>query len=459
MFIFQSLPKVAGCMSTLFLLSCVSSAKIPDSCDLAITKVDVVDMTSAALRRDQTVRIGNGLILSITPSADNTGGRCNKVVNAAGQFMAPGLNDAHIHIETNAFTQAFGLKATPIDYEAALAVYLAHGVTGVRVLSGGPDILAYRDIAKDRASPLLNIASPMLSGKPPVMPEPLTHIVTDAPKARVAVAEYLDEGYDFIKIRSNLTEEVYDAVLDEAHARGAYVDGHLTRTVGANGVLASSQDAFAHLDEFAVGIGGPDELLRMTDAIASCDCFITSALSVTKNIVEQLTDYDAMVTRDEMAYLHPVIVGAFWLKPNNPYFSQGAPIAFFQGLHQQSTTLFKSLIEENVQIVAGTDAMNPMIIPGSSLHDELEIMTNARLTPFQALSTATKNISEQIPGFEGVGVLEPGRKANAVLVSTNPLDGLAVMRRPDAVIVNGHFLDRDTLDASLALTAAIHQSQ
>jgi imidazolonepropionase-like amidohydrolase len=458
-YISHSLAKIAVCISTVSLFSCVSPALQPDKCDLAIKNVAVVDVIDAVVTENQTVRIGNGTILAITPETDRNKGGCSRIIDATGQFLAPGLNDAHVHLETEAFTQAFGLPPTKFDHQAAMAIYLAHGVTGVRVLSGGADILAFRDASKNTATPLLQVSSPMLSGAPPVMPEPITKIVRDAPAARAAVIAFLDQGYDFIKIRSNLEKDTFAAILDEALARGAYVDGHLTRAIGPSSALASTQKAFAHLDEFAGGVSGPDDVRLMTEEIADCDCFITSALGVTKNIIDQLEDYDAMIARDEITYLHPVIVDTFWRKPNNPYFAQGAPVAFFQGLHQRSVTLFTSLIQAGAPIVAGTDAMNPMIIPGLSLHDELAIMTDAGLTPIEALRTATLNVSENIPGFENVGVLESGRRANAVLVLRNPLDDLAVLRRPDAVIVNGIYLDRSTLDASLARAAATRGSK
>ncbi len=445
----QLFSKITICIGVVSVASCASNPAPSDHCALEIANVDVVDVIAATIIQDQTVRIGNGTILSITPSPTGTSSTCSKTVDGAGQFLAPGLNDTHVHLETEAFSQAFGLASRPIDYQAAMAIYLAHGVTGVRVLSGGPDILAFRNAHRNTATPLLQISSPMLSGTPPVMPEPLTAIIHDAPSARETVKEYLDQGYDFIKIRSNLTEETFAAVLDEVRAHGSYVDGHLTRAVGPGDALKSTQKGFAHLDEFAGALSEPNGVKLMTDEIAGCDCFITSGLGVTKNIVDQLHDYDAMIARDEIAYLHPVIIDAFWRKPNNPYFTSEAPVEFFQGLHQQSVTLFTSLIQAGVPVVAGTDAMNPMIIPGSSLHDELTVMIEAGLKPYEALRTATLSVSEQVPGFEEVGVLQVGRRANAVLVPRNPLDELGVLRRPDAIIINGIYLDRDTLDASL----------
>jgi len=438
-----------GAAFILLLPACASVRQSTPTCDLALANVHVVDVAAGEIRKRQTVRIHGGKIQSLASSESDRGDNCSTVLDVDGKYLSPGLNDSHIHLETNAFTEAFGMPPASIDMKKALALYLAHGVTGVRVLSGAPDILAFRDISAGGATPLLVVASPMLSGDPPVLPPPLTRIVTDPEDAEAVVSDYLGQGYDFIKIRGNLTPAVYEVVLNTAAAKGSYVEGHLTRSVGAFAALQTSQLGFAHLDEFAAGLGDDASFEEMAAAIAACDCFITSALSVTRSAYDQLRDYDGMFNRENMDHLQPLVVQTFWRKPNNPYFAQNAPVDFFETLNAKAVKLLIESVRAGAVIIAGTDAMNPMIIPGDSLHDELQMMVEGGLSPQDALKTATSNIADHVPGFELVGGIEGGRLANAVLTRANPLEDLGILRQPDAVIVNGHYLDRKTLEAAL----------
>ena len=90
-------------------------------------------------------------------------------------------------------------------------------------------------------------------------------------------------------------------------------------------------------------------------------------------------------------------------------------------------------------ILAATDASfaNPYIFHGASLLDELDRYVEIGLTPREALFTATV----APPRFFGLrdqdGTIAPGRRADLVLLDANPLEDLATLRRPAAVIVGG----------------------
>ena len=107
-----------------------------------------------------------------------------------------------------------------------------------------------------------------------------------------------------------------------------------------------------------------------------------------------------------------------------------------------------------VPILASSDASfaNPYLFHGFSLLDELDIYVSAGLTPREALYPA----SVAPPRFFGLadqdGTIATGRRADLVLLDTNPLEGLRTLRRPRAVIVGGQVLDRaalDTIEADL----------
>lgn len=432
-------------------------------CSLAISHINVIPMDSDRVLRNQTMRIGGGKILSIASSGGRQFSACEQVVDGADGYLVPGLNDMHTHIETVAFAQALGVKPEAIDFPSVLALYIANGVTGLRIMSGAPDILAFRNSQGAASSyPRLIVGSPMLSGDPPVLPEPLTKILKVPEEARAVVRGYAQDGYDFIKVRDNLTAPVFRAVIEQARRDGLYVDGHISQHQGLSvfDVLESGQRAFAHLDDLA---------LQMTDRVhdpgrfislfRKCGCFIESTIGIERNTLAQLDHYDAMITRPQMRYMNPLVVNSFWLKPNNPYLREKPPLEFLRRLYADSKMLLKKFTDAGIHVVAGSDSLNPMLIPGLALHDEFDSMIEAGLTPYQVMKTATADAAKYVPGFKDIGVLAPGRAANAVLVKLNPLEVISTLRDPEAVMINGNWRDRDQIRRLLDAAAARYHAQ
>ena len=424
------------------------------TCSLAIVHVNVVPMDREHERRDQSVIVDGGRIRAIVADA---GVRCDVTIDGAGRYLVPGLNDLHVHLETAAFAEAFHVVADPADYPSVLALYVANGVTGVRVMSGAPDILSFRDEQRRAHGPYprLVVATPMLSGDPPILPEPVTKVVRTAEAAREAVSDFAKAGYDFVKVRDNLPQAALHAAIDEAHRVGLYVDGHLSRDQGLSvlDVLDSGQKGIAHLDELAQRIHeekvAPDAAVKR---LREHDCFVSSTLGIEPNILGQLENYESMAGRKAIRFMDPMLLNAFWLAPKNPYLREHPDTTFLRETHASSKALLKTLIDGGVPVVAGSDALNPMILPGEGLHDELSIMVEAGLSPYQALATTTATPASEVPGFQDVGQLVPGRLANAVLVKGDPLRDIRVLRDPEAVMIEGHWLNR--VDLARALDAA-----
>jgi imidazolonepropionase-like amidohydrolase len=449
------------------LMNCVTPATVAVTldrpCSLAISHVNVIPMDSNRVLINQTVRMGDGKLLSIAASGRGQLSECSQIVDGAGRYLVPGLNDMHTHIETVAFAQALGVMSEPIDFPSVLALYIANGVTGLRIMSGAPDILAFRN-SQGAASryPRLNVGSPMLSGDPPVLPEPLTKILRLPKEAHAVVRGYAEDGYDFIKVRDNLAAPVFRAVIEEAHRDGLYVDGHISQRQGLSvfDVLDSGQHAFAHIDDLALQMTDkardPERFIAL---LLKCGCFIESTIGIERNTLAQLEHYDAMVARPQMRFMNPLVVNAFWLKPNNPYLKEGPPPDFLRGLYSDSKMLLKKFTDAGIHVVAGSDSLNPMLIPGLALHDEFDRMIEAGLTPYQVLKTATANVAAYVPGFKDIGVLAPGRTANAILVKLNPLEVIGTLRDPDGVMINGHWRDRDQIQQLLNSAAARHRGE
>lgn len=103
-----------------------------------------------------------------------------------------------------------------------------------------------------------------------------------------------------------------------------------------------------------------------------------------------------------------------------------------------------------VPIMAGTDVANPFIYAGFSLHDELNVLVKAGLTPMEALQSATLNPAKFVGMQDSLGTGTPGKLADLVLLNANPLADISNTQRISAVVFNWKLLDRQSLDKMLA---------
>jgi imidazolonepropionase-like amidohydrolase len=106
------------------------------------------------------------------------------------------------------------------------------------------------------------------------------------------------------------------------------------------------------------------------------------------------------------------------------------------------------LARGGVPLLAGTDAGNPYVLHGFSLHDELALLVHAGLTPLAALRAATLGPATFLGATDSLGTIAPGKLADLVLLDANPLENIRNTRRISAVVANGRLFagaDRERL--------------
>jgi imidazolonepropionase-like amidohydrolase len=136
------------------------------------------------------------------------------------------------------------------------------------------------------------------------------------------------------------------------------------------------------------------------------------------------------------------------------------PLALRQEYFARNLRMVGAMHRAGVPFMAGTDtAPGVYIIPGFSLHDEIANFVEAGFTPMEALQTATSNPAKFF-GVEGsFGSIEPGKAADLVLLSANPLDDSRNTQKISCVIANGRLFDRTALDKILAGVEASAKQQ
>ena len=93
------------------------------------------------------------------------------------------------------------------------------------------------------------------------------------------------------------------------------------------------------------------------------------------------------------------------------------------------------------------------VLPGSSLLEELSLLVQAGLTPFEALRTATVNAATYLEAEQEFGTIAPGLRADLVLLTGNPLDSIDQIRTRVGVMKRGRWFSASELETSLARLA------
>jgi imidazolonepropionase-like amidohydrolase len=110
--------------------------------------------------------------------------------------------------------------------------------------------------------------------------------------------------------------------------------------------------------------------------------------------------------------------------------------AVFSGLK----TTVKKLHTAGVKIAAGTDSGTPGVVIGKGLHKELELMVEAGISPMEAIMAGTRNAADNLGRASELGTVEPGKLADIIAVSGDPLKDIRNTREIKLVIKDGKIL-------------------
>jgi urease gamma subunit len=107
---------------------------------------------------------------------------------------------------------------------------------------------------------------------------------------------------------------------------------------------------------------------------------------------------------------------------------------------EKTRELVSAMYRAGVPMLTGTDALDGDVIPGVSLHQELELMVEAGLSPMEALQTATRNAAQYFGAIKSRGTIEVGKLADLVLLDADPLQNISHTQKIHAVILQGRLI-------------------
>jgi hypothetical protein len=436
--------------------------------DLLIEHVNVIPMIPGSdVLSDSTVLIRNGRIESIAPAIDAMASPTATRIDARGKWLMPALADMHVHLENDRllrlYTKDASIPTGTVRTEDALLPYVANGVLQIAVLTATPETIAQRDeVESGRAlGPHIALAA-MIDGAPPVWPIGMTRVAANASDGRQAVRDAAAEGYEIIKAYERLDLDTFLAICDEARRLDMKVIGHLPQ----NGKGLTERffvpgfSLVAHAEEFAQQTNPPADAAISEYArwAKRSGTWLTSTLTTDLRILEVMLRPETLRSRPEIRFLEPHVQSM--TLQQNPYLRDVNPerIAYVQRVVDFNNRLIPAFVREGVPVVAGTDALVPGVVPGFSLHDELEALANAGLSNRQVLESATRLPAEWLGTIEDRGIVAAGKRADLLLLEGNPLADIKNTRRIAGIIVRGQFYSRPELDARLAALRSAHSA-
>jgi imidazolonepropionase-like amidohydrolase len=387
-----------------------------------------------------------------------------RIVDARGKFLIPGLIDMHVH--------------TSWDPYFVRPMLLANGITATReMFAKEKRAIRLRREELDRGEvlgPRILAAGQIVDGEGG--PWPGSIIVSSAEQARQAVDAEKRDRFDYVKVYSALSRDEFFAIADEARRDNIPFAGHVPGSVSVIEASNAGQKSFEHLYGILLACSSREDELRSRplspylEELAEADYFSEEKAQSLFTLFEKNGTWQTptmAVLRNAALHDDPQVAKAFFDSDRLQYAPYSLRFMWALGLKmtpkmteeqlaisrayfQTESRLVGEMQRAGVGILAGTDTPNPYVYPGFALHDELELLVAAGLSPMEALEAATRNPALYLGMSDSLGTIAKGKVADLVLLDADPLTDIRNTRRIDAVVLAGTMFAPPALDDMLA---------
>ncbi|ANP45292.1 amidohydrolase family protein [Candidatus Viadribacter manganicus] len=406
-------------------------------------------------RENQTVLVRDDRILEVGDMGEVFIPWGSHEVDGGGRVLAPGLVDMHVHI----FMPDDGV------------LFLANGVTTVRNMSDRAEtiVLAAEIDAGTRPGPRIYSSTPIIDGPQADWENP--RATRSADDMRRRIAELDNSEHVGVKLYENLSREAFVAGVEEARARQMQVYAHVPFSMSLSDVLALGIDSVEHLTGFDRALAPASQsswdeqrwaemdasrVAPVVREVAASGVWNDSTLITAIGARRAFADMQAAQAEPLYRYATPRL-RAHWRAIQADEAAERDPAetwAVVQLAHAARLEVVRALHEAGAPLLFGTDAPQPFIYPGYSLHDEFALHLDAGLTPTDILRADTEG-SANFLNEQGVfGRIEPGARADLLLLDRDPEADLSTLRAPQGVMAAGRWYDAVTLQRMLGDIAA-----
>jgi imidazolonepropionase-like amidohydrolase len=411
-----------------------------------LKNVNLIDGTGAAAQRNRTIVITGDRIQSVSLAKAHVPSNAT-VIDMQGWTIMPLIINTHGHLGLTKGTTQSTDNQTEDNFRHQLLRYQEYGVGAV--LSMGTDgkrFAEIRDASRSGALPGADVYTAGIGfgakdGVPPAsmgFTDVFRPVTPD--EARKDVDQQAAQKPDFIKLwlddfwgqYPKMPPEIYKAIIEESHKDGLRVAAHVYHLDDARALVADGVDVLAHsvrdgeiddallaqmrqnhvayiptlsLDDFAFAYGDSPTWVN--------DPFFRAALD--PGVLEMITspEYKAKTSASKVSAAEAAAL----------------PVA------QRN---LKKVYDSGLLVALGTDSgATPIRVQGFAEHMELVLMVQSGLTPLEAISVATKNGAQLFGIADQYGTLQPGKKANFIVLEKDPSHDIRNTQTIKAIWKNG----------------------
>jgi len=407
--------------------------------DLAITNARLFDAVDGKVRENATILIDGTRITEITEGA----AEADRVIDAAGRFVMPGMADGHSH---QFFDITFGANGMTVHFPKSDAEaedyitgrmaekwedHLQNGFTSL--MSPGdfwPHIVDARDrqVSGDLRGPRLFVsggiftapdghpAEGVICGGEPFCAEHVSVQVDDEDSAREWVRTYAESGVDQLKITydgiiapAKLKPDVIAAIIDEAHKQGIRALAHPLNAVDVPDLVTWQIDGFVH----------PPGLTRDRD-----DALLRGASEQGLPVSVTMAQRGYPLAQQGLTAPDPSEL------PDAETPDFGDPMNYF--LIRQNVV---DMLEMGAVPVFGSDMVGA---PAANIRDAvIWQLSDLGLSNAEVLIASTRDVLQVLMGQEDLGTIAPGQLADILIIDGDPLANLDDLAKAEIVVQNG----------------------
>jgi hypothetical protein len=402
-----------------------------------IKNVNIIDVENGDILKNHSIEIEQGKIKTILHLPNKISG---EIIDGEGKYVIPGLWDMHVHL-------------TMVG-DATMPLFLNYGITGVRDMGGDMELI--KKYKTNHLNPVIYSAGAILESPrfyqiiSMLLGEEFTktRVSYENPEqARSLVDSLIASGSDFIKIRTALNDTNFLALGKACKERGVAFAGHIDPNINLLIAVKSGLSSIEHSEFFHILEMDETQQKELAQAISAEKTFYTPTLiaeiknkKIPKSEVVAFFNDSLNQSFTERAFISSKLL-EYW-KLQEEMAQLEAPMdwndilpAFFKfGNH---------LAHSGVPLLAGTDCGLHLVIPGQSLHEELELMVkHLNISNLSALQSATINPAKFFKN-ENEGKVKAGASANLLLLDENPLENITNTQKIAVVIKEGKIYSKE----------------
>lgn len=455
-----------------------------------LKNADLIDVRRGQVQRKRGIVFKDGQITDIVATRDLDGVEAGRAFDCTGLYVMPGLINAHVH--------SMMPCASMVDLDLMLSIKrqavrnleecATHGVTTIRDAGGLPLVqneLSRRIESLEILGPRVISCGPdiMVKGGYPNFLRPLPRsfakkygdpalYVSGPESAREAVRKAVEQGARFIKIffddvslffgskpLNTMDDESVRALVEEAHRLGRRVGAHQTQLKGFRRALRLGVDDLEH-----VPIDGPFTEADVGKFMKGDHCFTpTVSADLGLGIVPEghpsrskpVVEWMQLMREKMLDFYCPAMAEDAVVRSNRKMvklYLEGDPAAslmastlfdnerFISEIEESGSNVTK-LYEAGATFCCGNDGGIPLSFPGA-LSVEMLMLERLGLSRQDVLRAATANAARLLDMENELGTLEPGKLADLLVLSADPLKDMRAIERVEAVFRSGVMLHR-----------------